>query len=307
MAIERIQLRRGTAQQWADTNPILAAAEVGVELGTPNKFKIGDGSSTWSELDYFSPSGGLDFIATSEKGTANGVATLDANGAIPTGQLANIIDSAPEALNTLSELASALADDADFATTVTSAIASKADASHTHTKSDITNFSHTHLISEVADLSDTLANLESGNLVQDSRLDNLDFIVNNLDFASTEHTHTISDISDISSLSLSSSQISTSVVSSSATSYTLQPSNKNMVLVFTSSSPISFSVVDSFQIGDSVVVVQDNTGQITISGTGVFGAGTDGGVLKTRTRYSSATILKIGSGQYRVFGDLAIA
>ena len=119
MTIERIQLRRGTAQQWEETDPILGAAEVGVELGTPNKFKVGDGSSTWTELPYFTSGSLSDFIPVSQKGVANGVATLDANGAIPTGQLANIISSAPSTLDTLNELAAALADDPNFATTIT--------------------------------------------------------------------------------------------------------------------------------------------------------------------------------------------
>ena len=129
MTIERIQLRRGTTSQWTTTNPILGAAEVGVELSTPIKFKIGNGSSTWTQLPYFNSG---DYILSSQKGTANGVATLDSSGAIPVSQLANIIDSAPAALDTLNELAAALADDANFASTITTELSNKADAAHTH-------------------------------------------------------------------------------------------------------------------------------------------------------------------------------
>ena len=46
--------------------------------------------------------------------------------------VSNLVDSAPGALNTLNELAAALGDDANFSTTVTNAIAAKADASHGH-------------------------------------------------------------------------------------------------------------------------------------------------------------------------------
>ena len=56
-------------------------------------------------------------------------------------QVANLVNSAPEALNTLDELAAALGNDANFATTVTNQIASKVDQTefdkHTHTKADI--------------------------------------------------------------------------------------------------------------------------------------------------------------------------
>ena len=52
----RMQQRRGTAAQWVSTNsgngPILAAGEIGYESDT-NKFKIGDGTNHWLNLDYF--------------------------------------------------------------------------------------------------------------------------------------------------------------------------------------------------------------------------------------------------------------
>jgi len=51
MATVRLQLRRGTASQWTSSNPILAAGEMGVETDT-RKVKIGDGTSTWTTLDY---------------------------------------------------------------------------------------------------------------------------------------------------------------------------------------------------------------------------------------------------------------
>lgn len=47
----KIQLRRDTASNWASVNPILSQGEPGVELGT-NKWKIGNGTSTWNTLEY---------------------------------------------------------------------------------------------------------------------------------------------------------------------------------------------------------------------------------------------------------------
>ena len=55
-------------------------------------------------------------------------------------KVAGIVDSAPETLNTLNELATALGDDPNFATTIATEIGSKANAQHTHTKSEITDF-----------------------------------------------------------------------------------------------------------------------------------------------------------------------
>ena len=50
MAVQ-IQLRNDVAANWTSTDPILAQAELGVESDT-GKVKLGDGSSSWTELDY---------------------------------------------------------------------------------------------------------------------------------------------------------------------------------------------------------------------------------------------------------------
>lgn len=50
MAIQ-IQLRRGTADQWASANTILALAELALEIDT-SLYKIGDGVTHWSDLPY---------------------------------------------------------------------------------------------------------------------------------------------------------------------------------------------------------------------------------------------------------------
>lgn len=54
--------------------------------------------------------------------------------------VATLIDTAPGALDTLNELAAALGDDPNFATTITTQLAGKAATVHTHTSSQITDF-----------------------------------------------------------------------------------------------------------------------------------------------------------------------
>jgi hypothetical protein len=46
-----IQFRRGTAQEWAEKDPILDSGEPGFETDT-GLYKIGDGIHHWSELQY---------------------------------------------------------------------------------------------------------------------------------------------------------------------------------------------------------------------------------------------------------------
>lgn len=53
---------------------------------------------------------------------------------------AEIVDSAPETLDTLNELAAALGNDPNFATSIMALIGGKADLVHTHTKAQITDF-----------------------------------------------------------------------------------------------------------------------------------------------------------------------
>ena len=50
----RIQLRRGTSTEWTQFNPVLAEAELGVEIDT-GRIKVGDGSTQWGNLKYERP------------------------------------------------------------------------------------------------------------------------------------------------------------------------------------------------------------------------------------------------------------
>ena len=120
----RMQQRRGTATQWTSGNPVLAAGEIGFETNT-NKFKIGDGTSTWSDLKYFLDIEKLNidtegFVRDDMKGEPNGVASLNGNGQIPISQLGLLINAAPGALDTLGELADAVEEIANIATGITS-------------------------------------------------------------------------------------------------------------------------------------------------------------------------------------------
>jgi hypothetical protein len=89
----RMQQRRGTAAQWTSANPILAAGEIGFETDT-GKFKVGNGSSTWSSLKYF----------TDAESVLGGLSGVDL----------------PATLDTLNELAAALGDNPNFLSDIAS-------------------------------------------------------------------------------------------------------------------------------------------------------------------------------------------
>ena len=85
MSTVRIQIRRGTADQWTSVDPVLAAGEIGLESDT-SSFKFGDGTSVWSALGYANePLAQLedtlaDYLLITERNSAGGVAALDSQG-----------------------------------------------------------------------------------------------------------------------------------------------------------------------------------------------------------------------------------
>lgn len=56
----RIQQKRKTTAQWAALNPVLLAGEPGVEVLVDGsvRIKVGNGTSTWSQLPYVGGIGG---------------------------------------------------------------------------------------------------------------------------------------------------------------------------------------------------------------------------------------------------------
>jgi hypothetical protein len=59
----KIQVRRDSAADWNVLNPTLSEGEIGYETDT-GKFKIGNGSTLWSALDYFLDSSDLSTYLT---------------------------------------------------------------------------------------------------------------------------------------------------------------------------------------------------------------------------------------------------
>ena len=94
----RIQIRRDLEANWSSNNPVLASGELALSTDV-SKIKIGDSSTAWSSLDYVT-------ISQSQV-----QALIDS-------AIADLVDGAPDLLNTLNELAAALGDDADFINTV---------------------------------------------------------------------------------------------------------------------------------------------------------------------------------------------
>ena len=132
-------------------------------------------------------------------------------------KIAALVDSAPGTLDTLNELAAALGDDPNFATTITAQIASKADAADladyattealTSGLAGKANTTHTHTVSQITDLNlgnyATTTALTSGlagkaNKSHTHAISDVTNLQNTLNAkAAVTHTHTVSQITDL--------------------------------------------------------------------------------------------------------------
>jgi DNA mismatch repair ATPase MutL len=118
----------------ADDNATIATTKAGEALTSANKAFSSEKNAELAESKATAQAG----IATVQAGIAitNGSVAVDSTIATKTyadnaatTAVANVIDTAPEALNTLNELAAALNDDANFSTTITTSIGTKLNSS----------------------------------------------------------------------------------------------------------------------------------------------------------------------------------
>jgi hypothetical protein len=131
----RMQQRRGTAAQWTAANPILAAGEIGFETDT-SKFKVGNGSSAWASLKYF----------TDAESILGGLSGIDL----------------PATLDTLNELAAAMGDDPAFLTTIATNL-----SNHATDTTDIHGIANTALLATTAAVNTAIA-ISAGSSSQDA-------------------------------------------------------------------------------------------------------------------------------------------
>lgn len=84
MAYKKILFRRDLAATWTSVDPVLSAGEIGLESDT-GKIKLGDGTSSWTELDYFY--GSLDdtsYVQNLVAGTGLTITGNSGSGSTPT-------------------------------------------------------------------------------------------------------------------------------------------------------------------------------------------------------------------------------
>lgn len=269
-----IQLARKTQAAWAAQNPTLLAGQLAISLDAtiPNDFKVGPG--VWSDLPYV-----LQALANLKANVVHTHVAADITdlNTVIASAIAAVVDSSPASLDTLNELAAALGDDPNFATTVLNQLALKVPIS-----AIVDN-----LLSPVGDVplsanqGKVLKSLIDGNTTSIAAKANKKLTIRT---ATGSTTLVLADESNMVRMN-----------SASANTLTVPPNS---------------SV--AFEEGTQIVISQAGAGQTqVVAGSGVT-VNSSGGKMKLTGQYSGATLIKVtpppgdaaNNNYWTLFGDL---
>jgi hypothetical protein len=99
------------------------------------------------------------------------------------------------------------------------------------------------------------------------------------------------------------------LVSSTATSYTVLPADRYDTLVYTSASAVTITIgtATAFQAGERVDIMQDGAGTVTITrdgtATSLGGRGTAGTAYRIGQRYDGVSVVCVSANNYRIIGN----
>jgi hypothetical protein len=265
-------------------------------------------------------------IATTQ--TAGDSSTAVATTAFVSTAVSNLVDSAPEALNTLDELAAALGDDANFATTVSTNIGLKAPIDSPTFTGTVTLPANTVTSTMIADSTIVNADISASAAIALTKL--ADIAAGSVLMGNTSNTATATaltgdvtvnstgvtaigsgvivnaDISETAAIALTKlADISTNA---QVGNYTLVLTDKNKIVEMNVGSannltvPLNSSV--AFPVGSQINILQTGIGQTTIVATvGVTINSTPG--LKMRAQFSYATLIKRATDTWVLVGDIS--
>jgi len=111
-----------------------------------------------------------------------------------------------------------------------------------------------------------------------------------------------------SAVTINANQITNTVTSSTATTYTLASSDEGTILQFTSASAVvTVGTATALAAGERVDILDDGGGMtVSAESTAVTlnGAGTAGTAYTVGAQYEAVTILSLGSDSYRIIGNI---
>lgn len=410
----KIQIRRGSSLQWANSTKILAQGEIGLDT-TLNKIKIGNNTNLWPALSFInflsgeitalaqssldtaliastgltknynntantttlavdntianksyvdaavSTLGGtsaVTYVPLSLLGNPDGVAELDENSFVPDSQIsaaiardaelslaistevtnrnsaistaiANLIDSSPAALDTLNEIAAAINDDASYAATITTGLATKAPLSSPTFTGTVSGITKSMVgLGDVNNTTDALKPISTATQTAlDLKLNTSGFTYSSITIPVYSTAEDLPSATDnhgrwahvhgegvmyyahggswYRALSQTDLYVSTN---SQSEGYTLQTSDLGKMIEMSGGGTLTIADSSSFPVGFSLEVLQTSASQVTIAGittTGTSFTPNASPGLKLRAQWSSATLFKRALNSWVVLGDLS--
>jgi hypothetical protein len=302
----KIQVRRGISASWTSANPILSSGEIGFETDS-YKFKIGDGSSNWGQLEYFVDE---EFVMSA---SANAFSSASAYTDLKISELTtqdveeniNLYFTEERSLSTAStalvhdnhtNLTAIFVDDEIRLTAIGGGGGG----------SGSVDLSGNVEIGQDLQVGEDLLVLGSGSVVGNVGLGNSLTVENNISAGSNIYATNIYATNNI----VGHINIKTPTLTSNA--YTIISEDDGALVLMENGSTENTLLVPTdatynFSIGTQIIIVQGNTGQTTISavtpGTTTINF-TPGN--KLRARWSSATLIKTGANTWLLIGDLTL-
>jgi hypothetical protein len=244
--------------------------------------------------------------------------------------ISNLVDTSPETLNTLNELASALGDDENFATTVSTSLGNKLNLSDPSVDYYITNSgSGSYTVNGVSNglitfekgrkyrihinasghpfwIQTVSGGYSSGN-VYSSGITNagedVGHIIVELPQDAPDNLYYACQYHSSMSGPISVQYGNTITTNSQSSNYIIAPIDSGRLIEMSGGGTVTITDSSLFPVGFSVDVLQTGSSQVTIAGTSFTPNATPG--LKLRTQWSSATLIKRALNSWVVLGDLS--
>jgi len=303
MAVQ-IQTRNGTAAQWTSANPTLMVGEIGAETDT-GRFKIGNGSTAWNSLTYAASAKWLGAYSAGTAYVVNDVVSYNNSSYIC---ILNSTGNLPTNATYWSLLALAGTNGTN-GTNGTSFIWQGAyNGATAYVANDVVSYNNSSYICILASTGNLPTNATYWSLMALAGAGDVVGPASSTDSVLAVYDGTTGKLLKNSTMAISSvGYIGSPQVSGGASAYTLALTDAGDHVYFTGGSTATLTVPTNatvaFPIGTTILALNNNSGNLTISGAGVtfqLANGSTGN--RTVATKGMASLLKVATDTWWVAG-----